>query len=332
MKAVEYEQYGGPEVLHCSDVAKPSPQANEVLARVRAVHVNFGDLIARKFGDVSPRQFNMPLGLWVMAKLAFGIRKPRKRVLGNAFAGVIETVSEGVKRFKPGDAVFGYVGEAMGAYAEYVCVPESGFVALKPKNMSFEESAAVPYGALMALSLLRRANVRKGQRVLVIGASGAIGSAAVQLAKNNFGAAVTGVCGGESVDYVKTLGALEVLDRRTTDFSKSLGEYDLIVDVLGKGQFSQLRSSLKPMGDYLSVSFKAKKLLQMLWTRILGGKRVLCTLALPQPQDLTFICELAERRQLASIVERTFPLEQAAEAHRYAEQGHKRGNVVLVVP
>jgi len=330
MKAIVCTKYGPPEVLELKEVDKPVPKDNEILIRVHAASVNYGDLLARNFKEISPRKFNMPLLLWIFAKLFFGVRKPKTTILGSEFAGVIESVGKDVKRFKAGDPVFGYRGQNMGAYAEYLCVPENGTVAKKPANMTFEEAAVVPYGAIMALYLLKKQNIRPGQKVLINGASGGIGSAAVQLARH-FGAEVTGVCGTPRLGYVKSLGADKVIDYNQEDFTKSGETYDLIFDILGKSSFSRCKNSLSQNGRYLRASFKMRELLQMLWTSIIGGKRVICALAPGSRDDLLSVKELIEAGKIKTIIDRRFPLAQAAEAHRYVEQGHKKGSVVITV-
>jgi NADPH:quinone reductase-like Zn-dependent oxidoreductase len=330
MKAVVYTEYGTPEVLHLAEVTKPAPKDNEVLIRVHATPVNFGDLMARNFKAISPRQFNMPAPLWLPSRLAFGWRKPKKNVLGSEFAGVVEAVGSAVTRFKPGDAVFGYRGPNMGAYAEYVCMPDAGMLALKPANMTFEEAATVPYGALTALSLLRKVNLQPGQKVLINGASGGIGAAAVQLAKH-FGAEVTGVCSTPRVGFVKALGADKVIDYTKEDLTRNGETYDLIFDILGKTSFGRGRKSLKPNGTYLFASFKMKQLAQMLWTKIADGQKVICALSSEKPEDLTFIKELIEAGKYKAIIDKRYPLAQTAEAHRYAEAGKKQGSVVIAV-
>ncbi len=330
MKAIIYTEYGSPDVLHLADVARPEPQDNEVLIRVHATPVNFGDLFARNFKSVTPRKFNMPIFFWLPTRLAFGWQKPKKNILGSEFAGVVEVVGAQVTRFKPGDAVFGYRGQNMGAYAEYVCMPENGALAMKPANMTFEEAAAVPYGALTALSLLRKVNLLPGQKVLINGASGGIGSAAVQLAKY-FGAEVTGVCSTPRVSFVKALGADKVIDYTKEDFTRNDETYDVIVDILGKSSFGRGKKSLKPNGLYLFVSFKMKQLAQMLWTKIVGGPKVICALSSEKPEDLALIKGLIETGQYKAIVDKHYPMGQAAEAHRYAEAGQKHGSVVIAV-
>jgi NADPH:quinone reductase-like Zn-dependent oxidoreductase len=328
MKAVIYTEYGSPDVLHLAEVAKPAPQDNEVLIRVHATAVNFGDLMARNFKSITPRKFGMPLPLMLISRMYFGFSEPKVNILGSEFAGVVEAVGAQVTRFKPGDAVFGYRAQKMGAYAEYVCMPESGMLALKPARMTFEEAAAVPYGALTALALLRTVNLQPGQKVLINGASGSIGAAAVQLAKY-YGAEVTGVCGTPRLDFVKALGADKVIDYTKEDFTRSGETYDVIFDILGKTSFSRGRKALKPNGRYLFASFKLKQMLQMLETKIVGGQKVICALSSEKPDDLTFIGGLIEAEQYRTIIDRRYPMAQAAEAHRYVEQGRKGGSVVL---
>jgi NADPH:quinone reductase-like Zn-dependent oxidoreductase len=330
MKAIVCTKYGPPEVLQLREVEKPAPKDNEVLIRVHAASVNYGDILARNFKAVSPRKFNMPFLFWIFVKLYFGIRKPRITVLGSEFAGEIESVGKDVKRFKAGDRVFGYRGQSMGAYAEYLCMPENGVVAIKPANMNDEEAAVVPYGAIMALYLLRKQNIRPGQKVLVNGASGGIGSAAVQLAKY-YGAEVTGVCGTPRLGYVKSLGADKVIDYNQEDFTGSGETNDLIFDILGKSSFSRCKNSLSPSGRYLRASFKARELMQMLWTSMTGGRRVICALAPGSREDLLSVKELIEAGKIRSVIDRTYPLERIVEAHRYVDQGHKKGNVVITV-
>lgn len=330
MKAAVYTEYGSPDVLQLQERAKPTPKDNEVLIQVYATSVNFGDTMARNFKAVSPREFTMPLPLWLPSRLMFGLTKPRVQVLGSEFAGKVEAVGKAVTRFGPGDEVFGYRGPSMGANAEYLCMAETGLVAAKPANLTYEEAAAIPYGALTALSLLRKVAVQRGQKVLIIGASGAIGSAAVQLARH-YGAEVTGVCGTPRLEYVKALGAKRVIDYTSEDFAASGETYDLIVDVLGKSSFAHVRPVLASDGRYLRVSFKMKHLFQMLWTALRGGRKMVCALSAEKLDDLIYIKELAEARTLTAIIDRCFPLEQAAAAHRYFEAGHKKGSVVITM-
>jgi NADPH:quinone reductase-like Zn-dependent oxidoreductase len=330
MKAIVYTKYGPPDVLELKEVAKPIPKDNEILIRVYATPVNYGDITARNFKKISPRKFTMPFPLWLPTRIFFGIRKPRKKILGSEFAGKIEAVGKDVKLFRKGDQVFGYLGPSLGANAEYLCMSEDGSVAIKPANMTYEEAAAVPYGALMALSLLRKVNIQSGQKVLINGASGGIGSAAVQLAKY-FGAEVSGVCSTPRLELVKSLGADKVIDYTKEDFTTSGETYDLIFDILGKSSFSRCKSSLKKNGRYLLASFKMRQLFQMLWTKIKGSKKVICALATDKTEDLIFIKELVEAGKIKSVIDRRYPLEQTAEAHRYVEKGLKKGHVVITL-
>lgn len=328
MKAIVYTEYGGPDVLQFRDVEKPTPKENEVLIRNRATTVNVGDLWARNFKAMTPSRFTMPLPLWLPSRMYFGWTKPRVRILGNEFAGDVEAAGKDVKKFKAGDPVFGYRAQRMGAYAEYLCIPEDGLVARKPANMTYEEAAAVPGGALTALNLLRKANLQPGQNVLINGASGSIGAAAVQLARH-FGAKVTGVCGTPRLEYVRALGAQKVIDYTQEDFTEHGETYDLIFDILGKSSFARCRNSLTPNGIYLLASFKMKQLFQMLSTSRRPGQKVICALSSEDQKDLVAIQELVEAGKIITIIDRCYPLEHAAEAHRYVETGCKTASVVL---
>jgi len=330
MKAIVYTKFGPPEVLELKEVEKPAPKDTEVLIRVHATSVNFGDTMARNFKAISPREFNMPFLFWLLAKISFGLKQPKITILGSEFAGEVEAAGKDVKQFKKGDQVFGYPGQSFGAYAEYLCIPEDGVLAIKPANMTHEEAAVVPYGALMALPLLRKVNIRPGQKVLINGASGGIGSAAVQIAKH-FGAEVTGVCGTPRVEFVRSLGADKVIDYTKEDFTQNGETYDLIFDILGRSSISRCKSSLKPNGIHLFASFKMKQLFQMLWTSRSGGKKVICALAPGSVEDLVSVKELIEAGKIRAIIDQRYPLEQIIEAHRYVEQGHKKGNVVITV-
>jgi NADPH:quinone reductase-like Zn-dependent oxidoreductase len=330
MKAVVYTQYGAPDVLRIKEVAKPTPKDDEVLVQVRATAVQFGDIIARKFNQISPQDFHMPFLFWLPARIAFGLRKPKNPILGSVFAGEIEGIGRSVTRFKLGDKVFGYRGALFGANAEYMCVSENGILAPKPDNMSYEEAACVPYGALTALSLLRKVTIQPGQKVLINGASGAIGSHALQLAKH-FGAEVTGVCSTPMMEFVKALGADKVIDYTQHDFTKSGETYDLIFDVLGKSSFACSKRALKPNGVMLYASFKIKQVLQMIWTSRIGDKKVICALSNESPQDLLFIKQLVEAGKIRSIIDRCYALEQTPMAHSYVETGGKTGNVVISI-
>ena len=330
MKAIVYSQYGSPDVLQLQEVEKPQPKADQVLIRVHATSVNFGDTNARNYKAISPSQFNMAFPIWLMAKISFGLTQPKVTILGNEFAGEIEVVGGDVTKFKPGDQVFGYVGEKMGAYAEYLCMPANGVLASKPANVTIKEAAVVPYGALMALPLLRKANIKPGHKVLINGASGGIGSAALQIAKY-FGAEVTGVCSTSKLDFVKTLGADKVIDYTKEDFTQNGETYDLIFDILGRSSISRCKGSLTPNGIHLFASFKTKKLLQMLWTSKSSGQKVICALSSASVEDLNTIKELVEAGKIRAFVDKCYPLEHIAEAHRYVENGQKSGGIAISV-
>lgn len=329
MKAIVLTEYGAPEMLKLKEIEKPTPKENEVLVRVHASSVNYGDLLARNFKDVSPKEINMPWLFWLLAKAYFGFNKPKVTILGNEFAGEVEAVGRDVKSFKKGDQVFGHAGQSMGVYAEYFCIPDTGTIALKPTNMTYEQAAVVPYGAVMALPLLKNANIQPGQKVLILGASGAIGSAAVQIAKH-FGAEVTGVCGTQRLAFVKALGADKAIDYTKEDFTKNGETYDLIFDVLGRGSFAQTKNSLKPNGVHLYASFKMKQVFQMILTSR-ASKKVICGLAPGNVQNLLEVKALIEAGKIKGLVDRSYPLEQTAEAHRYVEAGDRKGNIAIVV-
>ena len=329
MKAITYTTYGTPDVLHINEVAKPTPKENEILVKVQATTVNYGDLIARRFGEVSASEFNMPGIFWLPARLEFGLNKPKNQILGSEFSGIVEAIGSNVQKFQVGDELFGFLGQKMGAYAEYICLSETSVVAPKPSNISFEEVATIPYGAIMALNLLKKGELQKGQKVLILGASGGIGSAAVQLAKQHFGAEVHGVCGTKRLAYVQNLGADKVFDYTKEDFTQNGEQYDLIVDILGRGNFARSKKVLKENGRYLFVSFKMKQLLQMAWTSISGSKKVICALAPENKDDMLFIKTLIEEGKYKAIIDKTFPMTKAAEAHRYVEEGNKQGQIVI---
>ena len=321
MKAVIYTKYGAPEVLQLADVEKPTPKDNEVLIKVYATTAAASDAKSRK-GD-------SPIGRIVM-----GLRKPRKRfrILGTELAGEIESVGKDVKRFTKGDAVYGFTGIRLGAYAEYSCMPEKGSLTIKPANLTYEEAAAVVDGASTALFFLRdQGKIHSGQKVLIIGASGSIGTFAVQLAKY-FEAEVTGVCGSTNLELVKSLGADKVIDYTKEDFTKSAETYDIIFDTVGKSSFSQCKSSLKKNGCYLLTNGSIlMNYILTLWTSVMGGKKMIFALSIEKTETLTFINALIEAGKIKPVIDRCYPLEQIVEAHKYVETGHKKGNVVISV-
>ena len=332
MKACVYTEYGPPEVLRFGEEDQPVPGDKDLLIRNHAATVGYGDLVARNFKNIPFRDFHMPLPLLLPSKFYFGMRKPRVKILGSVFAGEVEAVGKSVTRFKKGDQVYGYLGQGMGAYAQYLCVPEKGVVGFKPANTTYEEAVTHTYGAVMAGSLLKRGKIQPGQKVLINGASGGIGAAAVQIAKHRYGAEVSGVCGTQRLEFVKSLGADFVIDYTKEDFTESGDTYDLVFDILGKSTFSRVKHCLKPGGRYLLASFKTGKLLQMLGTKLGRDKKVVCALAVDAGSgDLDSFTELVEAGKIKSVIDQCFPLEQAAEAHRYVESGEHKGNVVITV-
>jgi NADPH:quinone reductase-like Zn-dependent oxidoreductase len=328
VKAIVYTEYGPPDVLQLQEIEKPTPKDNEILIKVYARSVSYGDITARHFRNITPREFNMPTPLLLPTRFLFGFRKPRIKILGAELAGEVEAVGKDVTRFKAGDQVFAYRGMRMGANAEYLCMSETGSVALKPANMTYEEAAAVPYGAMMALNLLKKVTIHSGQKVLINGASGGIGSYTVQLAKH-YGAEVTGVCSTPRLELVKALGADYAIDYTQEDFTQNGKTYDFIFDILGRSSFSRCKNALTPNGRYLLVSFKTGPLFQMLRTSIAGRKKVICVFLSDSSEDLLAVKELVEAGKIKSIIDRCYPLEQTAEAHRYVEAGQKKGHVVI---
>jgi NADPH:quinone reductase-like Zn-dependent oxidoreductase len=323
MKAITYQAYGTPEVLKLEEVQMPTPGKKEVRIRIHATAVSSTDTIARK-------------GNPYIARLGFGLFRPKQHILGTEFAGEIEEVGSSVTRFKKGDQIYAATGVELGAYAEYICLPEEGAIALKPANASYEEAAAIAESCLTALPFLRdEAKLRAGQKILIIGASGAIGTAAIQLAKY-FGAEVTGVCSTRNLAMVKSLGADHVIDYKKEDFSKSDQSWDVIFDTVGKSSFPQAKKALKPNGLYLSTFLNFSILWNMLKTSIAGSKKakIAFTGLRSGPEktnDLRFLRGLIENGQLKPFIDRQYPLKRIAEAHRYIETGHKRGNVVLTL-
>jgi NADPH:quinone reductase-like Zn-dependent oxidoreductase len=331
VRASVLTEFGPPDVLQLREVAKPQPSDRDILVRIHATSVGFGDRLVRNLAGISPRRFHMPLLFWLVARASFGFWRPRVRILGSEFAGEVEAVGRAVRRFRKGDKVFGFCGPRMGAYAEYLRMPEGGVLTTKPLNMTYEQAAAVPYGAIMALGLLRKARVGPGKRVLVVGASGGIGPAVVQLARHHFGAEVTGVCGTARLEYVRSLGAHLVVDYTREDFADRPEVYDVIIDILGKSSFFRCRRVLRPHGRMIFVSFKTKQILQALWTALVGDKKAVCALLTETQEDLVFLRELMDAGTITSVIDRSYPLEQAADAHRYAESGAKTGHVVIAV-
>ena len=325
MKAIVYTDYGSPDVLRLAEVAKPVPHDHEVLIKVQAATVTAGDVNMRGFTFVPP-------GFGLLPRLMFGLRRPKKTILGTELAGEVEAVGRNVTTFKPGDQVYGIGSNVVGAYAEYACRPAAGALALKPANLTYAEAAALPFGTGTALYFLRdKARLQAGQKVLVIGASGGVGVYAVQLAKY-FGAQVTGVCSTANVDLVKSLGADKVIDYTRQSFTQTGDTYDIIVDtVAGQTSFARCKNSLAPHGLYLAVTGGLREMLQSVWTPITGGKQVVTGTPVEQPADLNFIKELVEAGKIKPVIDRRYPLAQTAEAHRYVDTGRKKGSVIITV-
>ena len=325
MKAILHTQYGPPDLLQLTEVQKPTPKANEVLIVIHATTVSTADCNMRNFTFVTK-------SMRPIAKLMFGIRKPWKpRVLGTELAGEVQQVGKEVTRFKTGDRVLASPGAAGGGHAEYACLPEAGAMAVIPHSLSWEQAVAIPFGANTALYFLRDlGKIRAGQDLLIVGASGAIGSAGVQIGKH-FGATVTGVCSGANVQLVKALGADSVIDYTREDFTKSGHTYDLIFDVVGATTFDRCQSSLKPNGVFLQNIMELSDIVRVLWTSITGGKKIKGGVAIGNMANMGLITGLAEAGTLRPVIDRSYPLERIAEAFKYVEQGHKKGNVVITV-
>jgi NADPH:quinone reductase-like Zn-dependent oxidoreductase len=320
MKAIVCTRYGSPDVLQLKEVEKPTPKDNEVLVKVYATPV--------ASGDAKLRSYTFPFFVWLLMRIMVGFRGPRKKIIGSQLAGEIESVGKDVKLFKEGDQVF---GPSFGSYAEYVCLPEDGVIAIKPANMTYEEAAAFPVGGLVALAFLRnKGKIKSEQKVLINGASGCIGTFAIQLAKY-FGAEVTGVCSTTNLELVKSLGADKVIDYTKEDFTKNGEIYDIIFDTVSKSSFSRCRSSLKQKGIYLVTVPTLVIILRMLWTSMVGGKKVVFGGESRKVEDLIFLKELVEGGNMKSVIDITYPLEQMVEAHRYVDKGHKKGNVVITI-
>lgn len=325
MKAIVYEKYGLPEVLELREVAKPAPREDEILIKIHATTVTVA--------DVRSRSFTVPRSVWLPARIALGFTKPKKTILGVELAGEVESVGKEVTRFKKGDPVFAATLISFGAYAEYKRLPEDAAISIKPSNLTYEEAAALPIGARTALHYIRKANTLAsvpGQKVLVYGASGSVGSYAVQLAKY-FGAEVSGVCSTRNVELVKSLGADKVIDYTKEDFSKNGETYDVIFVAVDKSSFSACMQALKKDGIYLNVTTPLPSI-RIVWAKMTGSKKIMLGENPPESaEDLDFIKRLVEAGKLRPVIDRSYPLEQIAEAHRYVDQGHKKGNVVITV-
>jgi NADPH:quinone reductase-like Zn-dependent oxidoreductase len=319
MKAIVYHKYGSPDVLHLTEVAKPTPNDDEVLIKIYATTVTSGDCRVRKADPFAIRFFN-------------GLTKPKKTtILGNELAGEIEEAGKNVRLFRKGDKVFGQAGIRLGANAEYICLQEDATLVIKPANISFEEAATIPFGGNTALHFLRRGNIRSSQNVLIYGASGSLGTAAVQIAKS-FGAEVTGVCSTANVELVKSLGADKVIDYTKEDFTKNGQTYDIIFDTTGKSPFTGCVKSLNQKGVYLrAVHMSLLSIVRGFWTSITSNKKVIGGVADELKENLLALKDLIDKGLLKPVIDRRYPFEKTAEAHRYVDKGHKRGNVVITV-
>jgi NADPH:quinone reductase-like Zn-dependent oxidoreductase len=317
MKAAVCTKYGTPDVLRLSEVAKPSPKNNEILVKIHATAVNSADCRLRKADPFAVRFF-------------FGLFKPKKPILGGVLSGEVEAVGKDVRAFKVGDEVFGSAFPHFGAYAEYVCLPDTAVLAKKPTNMSHQEAAALPFGGLTAVHFLQKADVQPGQKVLIYGASGAVGSAAVQIAKS-FGAEVTGVCSTANVGMVRSLGADRVVDYTATDFAKNGELYDVIYETVNKAPTASCLSALKSGGTLILGAAMPNEMLQGAWAAATTDKKVISGIAAETREAALFLQKLAENGQIKAAVDKAYALEDIAEAHRHVDGGHKKGNVVIQV-
>jgi NADPH:quinone reductase-like Zn-dependent oxidoreductase len=322
MKVAAYARYGPPDVVQLIEVEKPTPKHGEVLIRVRATTVNSGDWRVRSL--------EVPAGFKLLSRAFLGFSKPRQSILGTELAGTIEAVGAGVTKFKVGDDVFAFSGVSMGCHAEYKCMLDDGRVVPKPENLSYDEAAALSFGGTTALSYFRRAKLKRGETVLVNGASGAVGVALVQLAKH-FGADVTAVCSGANAELVRSLGAARVIDYTQDDFTKNGERYDVIVDTAGTAPFSRCRGSLKAGGRLLLILAGLADVLQAPWISLWGDAKVIAGPAAEDASDLRLLAELAGAEKFKPIIDRRYPFDQIVEAHRYVDTGRKRGSVVITL-
>jgi NADPH:quinone reductase-like Zn-dependent oxidoreductase len=318
LKAITYYKYGAPDVLEVAEVPTPSPKENEVRIRIFATSVSSGDVRLRKADPF-------------LVRLMMGLQRPKINVLGFAFAGEVGSIGSSVTRFKVGDEVYGTSIKTFGAYAEYICLPEDSIIILKPRMLSFEEAAVIPFGGTTALHFLRKAGIQSGQKVLIYGASGAVGTSAVQIAKY-FGVEVTAVTSGRNEALVTSLGANKVIDYTREDFSKAGELFDIVFDAVGMSPFEACVQSLKENGSYVRVvHMSLSPVLKGLWVSIRSGKKIIGGTFNETVQDLEFLNNLIEAGQLKPVIDRTYHLDQMQEAHRYVEEGHKRGNVAIRV-
>jgi len=328
MRAYTYDRFGPPEVLALKEVPKPVPGDHEVLVRIRATTVTAGDWRVRSL--------EVPRGFGLLSRLALGLSGPRQPILGSELSGEIEAVGKAVTRFRVGDPVFGFTGMRLGCHAEYRCLPEEGHgrkdeaVALKPANLGFEEAAALSFGGTTALSFFRKAKLKRGENVLVVGASGGVGTAAVQLARH-FGASVTGVCSTANLELVRSIGADRVIDYTREDFTRSGERYDVIVDTAGTAPFSRCEGSLAEGGRLLVVLGSLPEVLRAPVVSLTSTKRIIGGVVSWGVEDLRFLASLAEAGHYRPVIDRRYTFAEMVEAHRHVDAGHKRGNVVVSV-
>jgi NADPH:quinone reductase-like Zn-dependent oxidoreductase len=322
MNAIVWTKYGPPDVLQSKEVEKPTPKDNEVLIKVYAATVTAG--------DCEMRRFDLPAWIWIPIRLYMGLRKPRIKILGQELAGEVDSVGNKVTQFKKGDPVFAATEMRFGSYAEYACLPDTYSIAIKPTSMTYEEAATIPTGGLNALHFLRSGNIRSGQKVLINGAGGSIGTYAVQIAKS-FGAHVTCVDSNSKLDMLRSIGTDQVIDYTKEDFTKNGETYDIIIDVVGKTSFSRTVRSLSQNGYYILGNPRLGGMIRGLWISITTSKKVISKLASYKPEDLIYLKELIEEGKIKSVIDKKYPLEKVAEAHRYVETGQKTGNVVIAI-
>lgn len=323
MKAIVFTRYGSPDGLHLREVETPVPKDNQIRVRIHATTVTAG--------DCEVRSLKFPLWLQVFLRLIIGPVQPKRNmILGTELAGEIESVGKAITQFKPGDQVFGSAGLYFGTNAQFKCLPEKESVTIKPANMSYEEAATVPFGGRDALHFLRKANIQPGQKVLINGAGGSIGTYAVQLAKH-FGAEVTGVDSGDKLDMLRSIGADHVIDYTREDFTQNGVIYDVVLDAVGKSPFPQTLNSISAKGYYLLANPKTSQLFRAPWFSRKSGKNIIVQASNGTVDDLKFLKELIEAEKLKAVIDKVYPLEQLADAHRYVDTGRKKGNVVITV-
>ncbi|MGW8316331.1 MAG: NAD(P)-dependent alcohol dehydrogenase [Bacteroidales bacterium] len=317
MKAIVTTKYGAPEVLQMKEVEKPVPGEKEILIKIHATSVSSGDARMRRADPF-------------MIRLIFGFSKPKKSIPGVVVAGEIEAVGSSVSRFKSGDQVFGSVGMAFGAHADYVAVPEDAVLALKPSTISYEEAAAIPFGGTAAMHFLRLANIQAGHKVLVYGASGALGTIGIQLARN-FGAEVTAVCSSANYELVKSLGADKVIDYTKEDFTRNREHYDVVFDTLGKSPLGKTLKSLKKGGQVLLANAGMGTMISGAFRSALGKKKIVSGVIKETSEDMNYFKQLIEEGKLKAVIDRIYTLKQISEAHAYVDKGHKKGNVIIAI-